>query len=84
MQKKQYVGEVENPLHLGPSGHRSDYYRNLPDKPVRIHFNRPGHTFGDPTIKVIEQMCMASAACRKSWKSFWIHTLQSLTLPGLN
>ena len=51
--QKQYVGETKNPLHLRLNGHRSDYYRKLCDKPVGIHFNIPGHTFGDLTIMVI-------------------------------
>ena len=36
--KMQYVGETENPLHLRTNGHRSDYYRRLPDKPIARHF----------------------------------------------
>ena len=34
-----YVGETENPLHLRMNGHRYDYYRKLPDKPVAEHFH---------------------------------------------
>ena len=67
---KQYVGETKNPLHLRLNGHRSDYYRRLPDKLVEMHFNGPGHTFDDLTIMVIKQLNAASATCRKSRESF--------------
>ena len=82
--KKQYVGETENPLHLRLNGHRSDYYRRLPDKPVGMHFNTSGHTFDDLTIMIIEQMRVANATHRKNRESFWIHTLRSSTPHGLN
>ena len=81
---KQYVGEIENPLHLRLNGHRLYYYQRLPDKPVGMHFNTPGDTFDDLTVMIIEQMHVASATHRKNWESFWIHTLQLLTPHGLN
>ena len=59
--KKQYVGEMKNPLHLRMNGHRSNYYRKLPDKPVAEHFNTIGHTFEDLTVMVIEQIVADSA-----------------------
>ena len=40
--KKQYVGEMENALHLRLNGHRSDYYGQLADKPVAVHFKFNG------------------------------------------
>ena len=61
---KQYVEETENPLHLRLNSHESHDYQKHPDKPVGIHFNTLGYTFGDIMIMVVEQMCMASAACR--------------------
>ena len=81
--KKQYIGETENPLQLRMNGHRSDYYRKLPDKPVAEHFNTTGHSFEDLTVRIIEQI-VAGSARRKQRESFWIHTLQSLAPDGLN
>ena len=81
---KQYVGETENALHLRMNGHRSDYNRKLPDKPVAVHFNSVGHTFNDLSILVIEQMWRDDSAHRKTRESYWIHTLRSLTPHGLN
>ena len=82
--KKQYVGETENPLHLRVNGHRSDYYRKLPDKPVAAHFNTLGHTFEDLTIMVIEELGSAPTERRKLRERFWIHTLRSVAPQGLN
>ena len=65
------------------NGHRSDYYRQLPDKPVAEHFNTISHTFEDHTVMVIEQI-LADSARRKQRESFWIHTLQTLAPNGLN
>ena len=81
--QKQYIGETENPLHIRMNGHRSDYYRKLPDKPVAEHFNLIGHSFEDMLVMVIEQI-MAGSARRKQRESFWIHTLQTLAPDGLN
>ena len=66
-------------------GHRSDYYRKIPDKPVAEHFNIIGHSFEDVTVTVmvIEQI-MAGSARRKQRESFWIYTLQTLASDGLN
>ena len=50
------MGETENPLHLRMNGHRSDYYRSLPDKPIAVHFNTLDHTFEDVSVMVIEQI----------------------------
>ena len=75
---------MENPLHLQMNGHRSDYYRKLPDKPVAMHFNTPGHTFDDATVTVIEQMCSANSTYRKHQESYWIYTLWFVALHGLN
>ena len=82
--KKQYVGETENPLHLRINGHRSDFHRKLPDKPVAVHFNSPGHSFEDMTVMVIERMQLSDSAKRKLRESYWIHTLRSLSPHGLN
>ena len=65
------------------NGHRSDYYRKLPNTPVAEHFNAIGHTFEDLTVRVIEQI-VADSARRKQPKSIWIHTLQTLASDGLN
>ena len=81
---KQYVGETENALHLRMNGHRSDFYRKLPDKPVAVHFNTTGHKFEDLTVMVIEKLCSANAARRKHRESYWIHTLRSVSPLGLN
>ena len=83
--KMQYVGETENPLHLRMNGHRSDYYRRLPDKPVARHFfNTPGHTFEDVSVMIIEQLHSADSMRRKFRESYWIYTLRTLTPHGLN
>ena len=82
--KKHYVGETENPLHLRVNGHRSDYYRKLPDKPVEAQFNTLGHTFEDITIMVIEELGSALAERRKFKEKFRIHTLRSMAAQGLN
>ena len=81
----QYVGETENPLHLRMNGHRSDYYRRLPDKPVAKHFySTPGHTFEDVSVMVIEQLRSDGCMRRKYRESYWIYTLRTLTPDGLN
>ena len=54
------------PLHLRLNDQSSDYYRTLPDKPVEMHFNTPGHTFDDLTAMIIEQIRVASATHRNS------------------
>ena len=56
---------MENPLHLLMTGHRSDYYHRLPNKPVAVRFNTHGHTFDDVSVIIIEQMSMARATRRK-------------------
>ena len=82
--RKQYVGETENPLHIRMNGHRSDYHRKLPDKPVAEHFSGPGHTFDDLTVMVIEAMYSANSDRRKYRESYWIYTLRLLAPEGLN
>ena len=82
--KKQYVGETENPLHLRINGHRSDYYCQLSDKPVAEHFNITGHSFDDMTVMVIEQIHVADSTRRRQRESYWIYTLWTMTLDGLN
>ena len=82
--RKEYVGETKNPLHLRMNGHRSDYYRKLPDKPVAVHFNISGPTFEDVTVMVIKQLGWATTKRRKLRESFWIHTLRSVAPQGLN
>ena len=82
--KKPYVGEMENPLHLWVNGHRFEYYRKLPDKPVASHFNTLGHTFENLTIMVIEDLGSAPTERRKFRERFWIHTLWSVAPQGLN
>ena len=54
--RKQYVGEMENPVHLRMNGHRSDYYRSVPDKFIAIHFNTSGHMFEELTIMIVQQL----------------------------
>ena len=71
---KQYVGETENALHLRMNGHRSDYNRKLPDKPVAVHFNSVGRTFDDLSVMVIEQLWKDDAPHRKLRESYgYIH-----------
>ena len=83
--KMQYVGETENPLHLRMNGHRSDYYRKLPDKPVAKHFyDTPGHTFEDVSVMIIEQLRSGGRTRRKDREGYWIYTLRTLTPDGLN
>ena len=55
-----------------------------PDKPVAVHFNTMGHTFEDLTVMVIEQLGSAPIEGRKLRESYWIHTLRSVALQGLN
>ena len=81
--KKKYIRETENPLHLRINGHRSDYYRKLPDKPVAEYFNTTGHSFEDLTVMIIKQI-VAGSAQQKQRESFWIHTLQILAPDGLS
>ena len=71
---KQYVGEMENHLHLRLKSHKLDYNHRLTDKPVGKDFTELGHIFSDLTIMVIKQLGTASATRRKNWESFWIHT----------
>ena len=79
------MGETENPLHLRTNGHRSDYCRRLPDKPVTKHFNdMPGHTFEDVSVMVIKQLQLAGCMRQKYRESNWIYTLRTLTPDGLN
>ena len=52
------------------NGHRSNYYRKLPDKPVAEHFNLIGHTFEDMLVIVIEQIIMAGSARRNNGRAF--------------
>ena len=54
MCKMQYVGKTENSLHLRMNGHRSDYYRRLPYKPIAKHFyNMPSPTFEDASVRML-------------------------------
>ena len=81
---KPCFGETKNPLDLRLNAHRSDYNSKFSHRAERKHFNELGSTSRDLTIVVIKQMGTASAAHRKNQESFWIHTLWSLTLHGLN
>ena len=58
----QYVGETGNALHIPMNGHRSDIKRNHPDRLVAAHFNTVGHSIGDLTVRVIEQLRRNSGA----------------------
>ena len=77
--QKLYVRETENSLHLRMNGYRSDYYCRLPNKPVAVHFNTPGHTFDDVSEIIIEQ---SGAARRKYRESYWICSLRSSARMG--
>ena len=79
-----YVGETENTLHIQVNGHRSDIPQNIPEKPVVAHFNAPGHSLGHVFVLVIEWVLRGDTIYQKMWESFWIETLRSLTLHGLN
>ena len=64
----QFVGGggAANPLHLRMNGHRSNYHRRLPDKPVTKHFfNTVGHAFEDATVTIIKQLHSADSTRRK-------------------
>ncbi len=43
----QYVGEMENPLHIRMNGHRSDINTRKIEKPVAAHFTQPNHSLND-------------------------------------
>ena len=66
------------------NGHRSDYYRKLPNKPVGEHFSGLGHTFNNLTAMVVEMLYSADSDRRKYRESHWIYTLRSLAPNGLN
>ena len=84
--RKQYVGETEKPLYLRINGHtcRSDYDRQLSDKPVAEHFNTIGHSFDGMTVIVIEQLLVANSIRGRQRVSHWIYTLWTMTPDGLN
>ena len=83
--KMQYVVETENSLHLRMNGHRSDYHRRLPNKPVAKHFyNTPSHTFEDASVMVIDQLYSTGSMRQKYRESYWIYTLRTLTPKCLN
>ena len=66
------------------SGHRSNYYWKLPDKPVAVHYNIVGDMFEHLTVMVIEQLGSAPTKRRKVRESYCIHTPQSMAPYGLN
>ena len=75
---------TKNTLHLRMNNHQSDYNRRFPDKPVAILFNSVDHRFSDFSIMVIEKRWQDGAVHWQEKESYWIHTLKSLTLHGLN
>ena len=66
------------------NGHQYDYNHKLPNQPVAVDFNTPGHTFNNLTVMVIQQLGSTTAAHRKHRESYWIHNLQSMAPYGLN
>ena len=81
---KQYVGEMENALHIRMNGHRSDIKHRRLEKPVAAHFNSEGHSLQDLSIFVIEQIHREEASYRRAKESYWIQTLRSLAPEELN
>ena len=49
----QYVGEMENPLHIQMNGHCSDIRT---EKPVTVHFTLPDHSVDDLEVMGIEKI----------------------------
>ena len=79
------MGELENPLHFKMNGHRSDYYRRPPDKPIAKHFyNTPCHTFNEVSVMVVKQLRSAGCMRHNYRESYWIYTIQTPTPDGLN
>ena len=44
---KQYVGEMENALHVRMNDHQLDIMQQRLEKPVAGHFNSEGHSLQD-------------------------------------
>ena len=82
--KKQYVGEIENVIHIQMNGHRSDIKHRHLDKPVANKFNFENHSLEDLSIFVIEQIHREEANFHKAKESYWTQMLQSLAPEGLN
>ena len=72
--QKAHLGETEKPLHPWMNDNWSDYYHKLPNKPVVVDFDMPGHEFENLVIMIIEQRCSPNTTCRKPRDSYWIHT----------
>ena len=80
----QYVGEMENALHIRINGHRSDIRMRKTEKPVAAHFCQPDHTMEDLEVRGIEKIHRNSKQWRKERESYWIFTLRTLSPHGLN
>ena len=80
----QYIGETENALRVRLTGHRSDISHHRLDRPVALHFNQPHHSLKDLTIMVIEKIYREDAQLRRQKERYWIETIKTLSLNGLN
>ena len=72
---KQYVGEMENALHIRMNSHRSDIKHPYLKKPVAARFNPEGHSLQDLSIIIIEQIHGEQASFCRAKESYWIQTL---------
>ena len=79
--RKQYVGEIQNPLHIRLNGHCNDITHKRTEKPVASHFNSPGHSLDDLRIAVLEVMRSFDESLRRRRESYWIKQLRSLHAP---
>ncbi len=80
----QYVGEMENPLHIRMNGHPSDIKTRKTEKPVAAYFTQPDHSPDDLLIMGIEKIHSNDATRRKLHESYWSFTLGTLTSSGIN
>ena len=80
----QYVGQMDNALHIHLTGHWSDINHRWIEKPVVQHFNLGDHNIKDLSIMVIKKIHREDAEYRKRKENHWIEMLRSLTPDGLN
>jgi len=80
----QYVGKCETTLYTRFSNTKSDIKLNKKKLPIVDHFNSPGHSYNNISLRGIEHIRCQKRPILMHRESFWIAKLRTLKPSGIN
>ena len=81
--KKRYIGETGRFLRSRLSDHRGYVSNKATDKATGDHFNLPGHSLSNMTVRVLEQVKIRDSSYRKEREKYFINLFDTYN-NGLN